>query len=443
MKILVISHMYPSSINPTYGIFVHQQVQELKKQGCEVQVISTIPFAPWPLTCLKKKWRDYAAVPAKDTIDGVDVHYPRYLEFPRALMMEHSGYWMFRGMRRIVKQIYREFKFDLIHAHVAIPDGHAATLLRKEYTAAQHSDGKPINPKSRRMPVLITIHGQDFQSTIHKGKKCNRRLFQVLDEADKVITVSSKLKNIVKEQACFNKIIVINNGIEYNAQEQTETDADTQPRPHAQPDTQPPTFTHQTKIKNNPNEKQAKKIISVSNLKKTKGIDLNLQALAILVKAYPELHYTIVGDGEERENLENLVDRLNLRQHVEFLGKLPHAEALRHMENADIFSLPSWQEGFGMVYIEAMAQEVPVIGVQGEGIEDVITSGHNGILVKPQNVEEVARALGRLLEDEGYARQLAKAGKQTVKQTCTWQHNAEKTMHIYQTLYMGHKENRP
>lgn len=392
MKILVISHMYPSVENPAYGIFIHDQVKALVNQGCEVKVISPVPYAPWPLTSFRKKWKSYAAIPKKDYIAGVQVYYPRYPEFPRSYFLEHSGYFMYLGLKKLVKRIYQEFEFDLIHAHVALPDGHAAFMLKKEFD----------------VPTVVTVHGQDFQSTIHLGEKCRNRLCQVLSGTDKIITVSNKLKNIVKDQAFSSKISVINNGIDLGE------------------------CTYMSSANNN--KANIKKIISVSNLKKTKGIDINIKALSHLAQKYPELKYYIVGDGEERLNLENLVTSLNLQDKVVFLGKLAHPEALSQMGEADIFCLPSWQEGFGVVYIEAMAQGVPVIGVQGEGIEDVITHGSNGLLVRPHSVEDVVEVLETLISDPVYAKSLAEKGREKVRNEYTWDQNAKKTIELYKEL---------
>ncbi|AHF10907.1 glycosyltransferase family 4 protein [Dehalobacter restrictus] len=395
MKILVISHMYPSSQNPAYGIFIHKQVKALQDQGCEIKVVSPVPYAPWPLPALQPKWRAYASIPDHDVVDGVEVYYPCYPEFPRSYFLEQSGYFMYQGIRRQIAQIRRDFPFDLIHAHVALPDGHAAFLLKKDDD----------------IPLVVTIHGQDFQSTLTKNEKCRRRLFEVLEGTDRIIAVSSKLKNIIRDQAFFSKTEVINNGIDLN---------DCVP---------PPDISGNTR--------KEIRILSVSNLKKTKGIDLNLRAVSSLTKKYPSLKYFIAGDGEERKALEDLTESLNLKDKVVFLGKLTHPEVMKEMAEADIFCLPSWQEGFGVVYIEAMAQGLPAIGVRGEGIEDALIHGQNGLLVAPRNVEDLSGALDALLRDPAYCRRLGEAGRQTVLDQFTWSNNAAQTARVYQTLTGG------
>jgi len=400
MRILVISHMYPSARDPVYGVFVHKQVRALTERGCEARVISPVPLAPWPLTALKKKWRDYAAVPARDRVEGVPVYYPRYLEFPRSYFLKHSGYLMFLGIRKLAEEIYREFPFELIHAHVALPDGCAAVRLKKFF---------PV-------PVVITVHGQDFQSTIVRSESLKQKVFGVLRQADGIITVSSKLKNMVREQDFAGKIEVVHNGVDLPEKPDGSLQAG---RPGEG---------------EGPVRPGRAKIISVSNLKKTKGIDLNIRALAALANRFPNIQYDIIGDGEERPSLERLAAELGLSGRVFFRGKLPHAEVLRQMASADIFCLPSWQEGFGAVYIEAMSQGIPAIGVQGEGISDVIVSGQNGLLVRPLCVEDITQALASLLGDPAYARTLGENGRRTVQDGLTWADNARKTAELYQRL---------
>ena len=397
MKILVISHMYPSSANPVYGIFVHKQVKALKEQGCDLKVISPVPFAPWPLPLLKSKWRKYASIPAYDVVDGVEVYYPRYLEFPRSYLLQHSGYFMYRSIRRLGERLFRDLKFDLIHAHVALPDGHAAFLLKKDL----------------QVPAVVSIHGVDFLSTIHKGEKIRRKMFEVLEGVDGIITVSSKLKSIIRDRPFAAKTYTINNGIN--------------PEDCVQDEAVPGLRTGPCKL------------LSVSNLKKTKGLDINLRAMARLAPKYPDLRYFIVGDGEERENLQKLAAELNIRDKVMFLGRLDHPATMKQMVEADIFCLPSWQEGFGIVYIEAMAQGLPVIAVQGEGIEDVITHDQNGLLVRPHSVEDVVKALDLLLSNPAKALSLAQAGRQTVMNGFTWTHNAQKTLEVYNKALRGSK----
>ena len=400
MKVLIISHMYPSTFNSMAGIFVHQQVKTLKEKGIEVKVISPVPLAPFPLNLISKKWARYREIPYKTNIEGIDVYYPRYLEFPKGIMFHRSGFFMAKGIKRIINKVYKEFKFDLIHSHVAVPDGYAGMILNKEF----------------KVPHVVTIHGQDFQNTISRNINCKKALFNVLNHIDKIITVSNKLKNVVKDENFYNKIEVVNNGID---KDYISVDK-----------------IQENYIEKNRINKNLIKILSVSNLKETKGIHINLKAIAKLKEIYSNISYDIIGDGEYRGKLEELIKELGLEDNVSFLGKLEHKEVIDIMKQYDIFSLPSYKEGFGMVYIEAMAQGIPVIGVKGEGIEDAIENGVNGFLVERKNIEELVKIMKFLIEKPYKRIDIGKCAIETVLNKFTWNVNADKMISIYNEMIL-------
>lgn len=184
VKILIISHMYPSLYNEMAGIFIRQQVRELLRQGCELKVVSPIPLVPFPMNKISSRWHKLAGIPWMTKDDGVEVYYPRYLAFPRAMLFELYGWFMYQGCKKIVSKIYNDFAFDLIHAHVALPDGYAALLLNRRY----------------QVPLVVTIHGQDLQQTLHKNNFCKKALLKVFKQVDRVIAVSTKLKQIAGDR---------------------------------------------------------------------------------------------------------------------------------------------------------------------------------------------------------------------------------------------------
>lgn len=394
MKVLVISHMYPSTANGIAGIFVHKQVKALIKQGVEVKVVCPVPFAPFPINRLRTKWADYSNIPESAVLDGVEVFYPRYVEFPRSILFGYSGYFVYEGIKKTIKEISKDFKFDIIHSHVALPDGFAAQILNRQYN----------------LPHVVTIHGQDLQVTVKKSEICKKNVYRTLESADRIITVSSKLKRMIENGRLLEKTCVINNGVEIdNSFPMGLIDI----------------------------EKNRNTILSVSNLNKSKGIDLNIRAVGSLIEKYPGIMYYIIGDGPEKENLMKLVSELKLGRNVVFLGRLPHDAVLSYMAESFIFSLPSYEEGFGVVYIEAMAQGRPVIGVKGEGIEDVIIPGKNGFLVEPRNYEDIARTIDFIFENPERAIEIGREGRDYAEKKLSWDDNAAKTIRIYNQVGSG------
>lgn len=392
MKILVISHMYPSTFNEIGGIFVHEQVKALVSKGVEVQLVSPVPWTPFPINYLSSKWKKYNNIPERTVYEGISIWYPRYLIFPRAWFFASSGQRMYGGIKDVVLKIYKEFQFDLIHAHVALPDGFAAMKIKHIY----------------QKPLIVTIHGQDLYVTFYRNKSCKIALFNVFKKSDRIILVSKKLKEISDNNVGFaNKSTVISNGVAVN------------------------NILKEKNIILGKSTLDYRIILSVSYLITRKAIDFNLKAIAQLINKYPNLKYLIIGDGPEMRHLKELSNNLKINEHVEFLGQLSHKNVLAYMAKADIFSLPSWDEAFGVVYIEAMAHGKPVIGCQGEGIEDFVMQGKTGLLVKPKDVDSLTEALDFLLSNQEEAKAMGARAQKVILEKYTWEKNAKKTIKVY------------
>lgn len=172
-------------------------------------------------------------------------------------------------------------------------------------------------------------------------------------------------------------------------------------------------------------------ILGMGNLVKTKGFDLLLKGFSALVEEFPQWDVIIVGGGAQSYELKKLADELNLCRRVHFTGPLPSSEAMEWMDLCDIFCLPSWSEGFGVVYIEAMACSKPVIGVSGQGIDAVICEHKTGLLVKPKDVSSVSNTLRQLMADDSLRRQMGVIGKKVVFDKFTWAGCAQKYLQLY------------
>lgn len=175
----------------------------------------------------------------------------------------------------------------------------------------------------------------------------------------------------------------------------------------------------------------SRRIVSVSNLSPIKGIDLNLRALADIAKRRPDLawEYRIVGDGVERQSLESLTKQMGISDKVHFLGRLTYDKTMREIAKADIFSLPSWGEAFGIVYLEAMARMRPVIGCLENGAADIVTHAQDGLLVPPRDVDELSHALERLIENPDLCRRMGLQARATAE-SYSWDHNGRRMLEI-------------
>ncbi|HUK20959.1 MAG TPA: glycosyltransferase [Gemmatimonadales bacterium] len=176
-------------------------------------------------------------------------------------------------------------------------------------------------------------------------------------------------------------------------------------------------------------------ICSVARLIPRKRIDRLIKAFARLTAEHPRARLVIVGDGPERGRLERLVAALGVKPKVEFTGALDARTTRERMARASVMALPSVRESLGAVYLEAMSLGVPSLGTRGEGIEEHITHGKNGILVPPDDDDALLIELRALAGDSGYARRLGEAGKRYFASgPFSWQANVDSFLDLFREL---------
>jgi hypothetical protein len=154
-----------------------------------------------------------------------------------------------------------------------------------------------------------------------------------------------------------------------------------------------------------------------------KGIDVLVRAWPSVLAEVPQARLIVVGDGQARAAMESLAASLGLSASVHFAGRLSDPELAGVMARARVFALPSLTsvgqnpagEGFGLVFVEAGAAGLPVVAGRGGATEEVVLDGVSGLLVDPQDVPEVAGAIGRLLVDPALARRLGSEGQLRAK----------------------------
>lgn len=158
-----------------------------------------------------------------------------------------------------------------------------------------------------------------------------------------------------------------------------------------------------------------KRILFVGRLHPVKGVQYLLGAMKMVHQELPEAKLILVGDGEEREHLENLTDSLGIRGCVEFAGRVPHERVKDYMNQAEVFVLSSLSEGFPVTILEAMACGLPVVATRVGGVPDIIKNGTNGYLVDTMNQEQIAEALLNLLQDKQLRKDISENNREGVR----------------------------
>ncbi len=154
-------------------------------------------------------------------------------------------------------------------------------------------------------------------------------------------------------------------------------------------------------------------ILCVCRLYRRKRVNLLLEAAARLRKRIPEMEVRVVGDGPEREEFQQVWRALRLQDRVRFLGDLSQAQLAAEYNGADLFCLPSVQEGFGIVFLEAMAAGKPIVAARAAAVPEVAP---HGVLVEPDDAEALAEGIAELFGSPERRAKLAAAGRAWVRQ---------------------------
>lgn len=386
--LLVLSGFWPSTSNKITGIFVVQQVAAMVRAGFAVTVVLPKAMGKWSPKPLMPQELGLAG----NAVELVEVPYLRLPEgltsLPGALAL---NVWLAKrfighGVRRLLRSR---------SCHLAIVHG-------------QRYCGFSLPGWSKLVPVCITVmHGFDPFLVNHSDRREVHRATRDMSEASEcVVLVGSSLRAHARAIGVpEERVRVVLNGAvlpdvsEVSSRQRPLTDR--------------------------------RRFLSVSNLVHWKGIDLNLRALAALKTRRPDLdwEYRVVGDGPMGPSLRELAESVGISDRVLFLGRLDYAATMDEMAACDVFSLPSWGEAFGIVYLEAMARMRPVVGCFRNGAEDIIDDGVDGCLVPPGDVEALSRTLERLLGSPELCIQIGVSARRKAEQF-SWDANVRELLSL-------------
>jgi glycosyltransferase involved in cell wall biosynthesis len=176
-------------------------------------------------------------------------------------------------------------------------------------------------------------------------------------------------------------------------------------------------------------------LLTVGILSEQKGVDVAIEALARLRARDPRLALLVVGDGEARAALERLARARGVSGAVRFTGAVPHRETAAFYDAADIFLFPTLRvEAFGVVTVEAMATERPVVVSRIGATPEVVEDGVTGFLVPPGDVEALAARISSLTDDRDGARAMARRARAGVLARWTRQARARRVSEIFESV---------
>jgi len=172
---------------------------------------------------------------------------------------------------------------------------------------------------------------------------------------------------------------------------------------------------------------------TIKSLEQVYGIDILIKAFSILKKRNPAKQFMllIVGEGTQRQNLQNLVIELGLQDCVEFKGYIQPSGILEYLNQINIFVNLSRRESFGVSVVEALACNIPVVATSVGGLPEIVVHDQCGILVEPENIQQTAAAIESLVLDRNKRREFGKKGRARVEELYDWRKNIQTVLNVY------------
>jgi glycosyltransferase involved in cell wall biosynthesis len=284
----------------------------------------------------------------------------------------------FTSTRLLFNETLRWRRFDGAATIGIDADGYA--IARDSTTPPHIACIKGVLADAVRFESGVTRASLAFQASLERRHA--RR-------ADLVITVSRYCAGILEELYGVNNAVVVPELIDLKGWDELFTANPAEPDPRR--------FT----------------VLSVCRFYPRKRLDVLLRAAALLRETMPELEIRIVGNGPQRDRLQAICQELDLGSIVRWLGDLPMARLAEEYNRCHLFCLPSVQEGFGIVFLEAMAAGKAIIAARASAVPEVLG---DGALVEPDQPEALADAISRLHQDPDLRDALGKAGRRRVSQ---------------------------
>lgn len=382
MRVAVAAEYYPRRRDPALGVWAHRQAVASRAAGADVAVL--VLDRPVPPRAAPRRAADGLRQPRRETRDGIEVEYVRFLAPPRGGSYAWWDRWARGPLGRALERGHRERPFDLVHAHYALPAGAAALGFCRR----------------RGVPLCVSVHGGDVLGPELQRPAARARVADVLGAADVVICNGrATLEAAAALAGSAERMRVVHLGA-----------SPPEPLPRKHPD---PT------------------VVALGDAVPRKRQADVLRAVRLARGELPGLRAVLIGGGPELPALAALAGELGIADAIDLRGRMDPDAALAELARGHVMALPSVDEAFGVAYVEALACGLPAIGCRGEwGPEEIAAAGPGMLLVPPADVPALAAAITEALEGERLG-ELSAAARATAREHFSWEACGRATVAAY------------
>lgn len=388
LRVLTISHMFPTARSAQYGAFLCRQVRYLQPHGIECEFLVGRPWAPWPLHYVPR-WRGYGPANPLAPPEGLRACAVAYVRPPGFGFRRFEGRFLARALLPAARRWHRERPFHLVLGVSMLPDAEATVMVARELglPVAALAVGSDVMVYPDRMAALWRRVGETLACVdlpigvsrsvcrrLAETGKCRREPLCVYLSRDTKQFIPAGSRDRVREQLGWPKDNIVG--------------------------------------------------VYTGGLVETKGIKELAAAAEPLLRKHERFQLVCVGDGPRRESLRALRDRLGRAGAVVLPGRVTPDEVPRFLRAADFFVLPSHSEGMSQAVLEAMDCGLPVVATRVGGIPEAVLDGQTGLLVEPRNVEQLRQALERMIADEAFRLAAGQRGQQHAREVFDSERNA-------------------
>jgi len=396
MKVLIITNLFPLNNNSNSGIFVVQRLRHYKSFNVNLDTISLGHHNSKIASLLEKLLRGHSNKKTLEEVENVKF-YPVSIEINLLRLIKYGllrNYFtvLCKEYKKMIEEAFNLNEYDLIHAHgmYSVPAGLTAKILAEKY----------------RKPFIVTLHGSDVNLFMPHRKEI---YVSILESASATIFVSKALLEKAKSLGFSGKnAVVIPNGY----------DDETIFKPMDKEAVRKELGIHR---------EDYKYVGFVGNLIPIKRADKLGEIFHLIAKEIPETFFIIVGDGPLRKKIEKETKGLN----IIFTGRLPQKDVAKYMNAMDVMVLPSRNEGWPCVILEAQACGTCVIGSSNRGIPEAIGFPEYVVEEGDQFEERFARRVVEVL-NEGYdVNRILERAK-----GFTWRNIVEKEIDVHKRMVL-------